>query len=98
MIATSQNQADFYREFLMGRGSFDPRDFGVEMTRDEFMDQMVDDFNDHVHSQLSIDELLLRPRAAIYFCDEVRAKRHYYDVPDDIILRSVMNRRKNPNG
>ena len=68
--------------------------FGVNMERDAFMDLMVDDFNMTFHGSISIDELCLRPREAITLCDDVRRKHGFFDVPDDIILRSVMNRRK----
>lgn len=99
MITTlvTPDQAKFYREFLMGRGRFNPNEFGVEMARDEFMDQMVDDFNLAFGESLTVDELLLHPRTALRFCDDVRHKHRYHDAPDDIILRSVMTRRKNPN-
>jgi hypothetical protein len=43
-----------------------------------------------------IDELLLRPREAQYFCDQVRRKYADSDLPDDIILRPILQRRKHP--
>lgn len=95
MIA-AKSQQDFYAEFLMGRGNFEPSEFGVEMSREDFTDQMVEDLQVHARGMLTIDELLLRPRQALYFCDWVRAKHGYYDVPDDIILRVILTRRKNP--
>lgn len=94
--STQDRQAEFYREFLMARGRFDPSEFGVEMERDAFIDVMTEDFNDHTRGQLTLDEMLLRPRTALYFCDQVRQKHGWFDLPDDIILRSVMIRRKNP--
>jgi hypothetical protein len=95
MIA-EQAQVNFYREFLMGRGSFDPKEFGVNRTREEFIDIMTDYFNGVYRGTWTIDELLLHPREATKFCDDVRRNFHYYDVPDDIILRSILIRRKNP--
>jgi len=80
----------------MGRGKFDPAEFGISVSRDEFADQMVNDFNDTYHGTWTIDELLLHPREAVRFCDDVRRKHSYYDAPDDIILRVIMGRRKNP--
>ena len=62
------------------------------------MDLIVDDFNVMFKGEMTIDELCLRPRQALEFCDSVRSKHGMYDVPDDIILRSVMTRRKNPGG
>jgi hypothetical protein len=86
----------FYQGFLMARGNFQPKDFGVDMTREDFTDQMVDEFGNAFKGELTIDELLLRPRSAINFCDSVRAKFGYYDLPDDIILRVILTRRKKP--
>jgi hypothetical protein len=98
MIATPvlSNQALFYREFLMARGNFDPKDFGVDLTRAEFMDEMAEDFNSYFRGQWTVDEMLLHPQAAVRFCEDTRHKRGYYDVPDDIILRSILTLRKNP--
>lgn len=91
-------QTDFYREFLMGRGQFNPQDFGVSKSREDFTDEMVDYFNAIYRATWTIDELLLHPREASRFCDEARAKFHYFDAPDDIILRCILGRRKNPSG
>ncbi|MEM9352556.1 MAG: hypothetical protein AAGA92_06050 [Planctomycetota bacterium] len=82
----------------MARGHFDPKDLGVDLTREEFTDQVVEDFAEAYRDSLSIDELLLHPREAMQFCDQVRRKHHYFDVPDDIILRVILKRRKNPAG
>ncbi len=35
-------------------------------------------------------ELTLRPREAMRFCDEFRRKHHTYDVPDDLILKALL--------
>lgn len=82
----------------MARGAFEPSDFGIDMKKVDFIDQMVEDFATTYRGQLTIDELLLHPREAIRFCDDVRHQRRYFDVPDDIILRSILQRRKNPGG
>jgi hypothetical protein len=94
----SQSQADFYTEFLMTRGNFAPADFGISASKEDFTDQMVEAFNVAYRGQFSIDELLLHPREAARFCDQARFQHGYYDVPDDIILRVIMTRRKNPGG
>lgn len=95
-ITVLRSQAAFYREFLMGRSAFNPQEFGVNMEKDEFMDLMVQEFNKAYGHMLSFDELLLRPQWSLKFCDSVRTAHGFLDVPDDIILRSVMTRRKNP--
>ncbi len=55
---------------------------------------MLEDFNVTYRDQWTIDEFLFHPREVSRFCDEVRRKHQFYDLPDDIILRSIMNRRK----
>lgn len=88
--------SSFVAEFIMARGRFDPKDFGVNMEREAFMDLMVEEFQTRFRDNLTIDELLLHPREALMFCDAVRLKHGFYFLPDDIVLRSVMTRRKSP--
>ncbi|MSR56703.1 MAG: hypothetical protein EXS05_03400 [Planctomycetaceae bacterium] len=95
-VAVPVSQSTFYREFLMGRSMFKPQEFGIDMQKNAFMDQMVDEFDTTFRNELTIDELLLHSRSALRFCDDVRSKFHYFDLPEDIILRSIMTRRKNP--
>jgi hypothetical protein len=97
MAGVASSAVSFYRSFLMSRGQFDPREFGVDMDRADFMDQMAIEFNEAYKGSWSVDEMLLHPREALRLCDEIRRKHGYHDVPDDIILRSMMTRRKNPN-
>lgn len=88
---------NFLMEFLMTRGKFDPSEFGIQgMDREKFMDLMVDEFNARYHGQWTIDEVLLHPREAQAFCDAVRHHYGWLMLPDDIILRSILTRRKNP--
>lgn len=96
MVAIAETQSQFYREFLMGRHKFSPQEFGVDLTNDEFDDLMVGDFNDTFRGGMTVDELALHPREAMRFCDEVRHKHGCFYLPDDIILRTIMKRRKNP--
>lgn len=95
--SVAQTQIDFYREFLMGRGAFDPHDFGIDMDREEMTDRLADIFNEKFRGQWSIDEMLLHPADALRFCQDVRYALGWFDAPDDIILRPLMTRRKNPN-
>jgi hypothetical protein len=96
-MSVTLSTTTFYRAFLMARNKIDPSEYGVDLPKDEFIDNLCDDFNTRFRGQWTVDELLLHPREALWFCDEVRRSRGYFDVPDDIILRSVMTRRKNPN-
>jgi hypothetical protein len=43
---------------------------------------------------LAIDELVLRPREALRFCDDVRRQHGSVDLPGDAIPRWLMNRAK----
>lgn len=54
---------------------------------------MVDAFGAAYRGQWSIDELMLHPREAAHFCDDVRRQFGYFDVPDDIVLRVILTRR-----
>jgi len=82
----------------MGNTAFDPRDFGVSMDKDDFFDQMVNEFSAAFRDSLTIDELLLHPSEALRFVQDVRTKLGNNDVPEDAILRPIMTRRKNPGG
>lgn len=95
-MITASTQPDFYQEFLMRRGNFEPSDYGVDLPKQEFTDRLCDRFNEYTKGQFSLDEMLLRPQAALDFCQAVRRDFGWYDVPDDIMLRTVMTRRKNP--
>ena len=80
----------------MARQSFEPQDFGIDLSKEDFVDQMADAFSDTYKGNLSVDELLLHPREALRFCDNVRSRYACYEVPDHVILRSILQRRKNP--
>jgi hypothetical protein len=44
----------------------------------------------------TLPTLVLHPRGALRFCDGTRRKHGWFDLPDDVLLRWLMNRRKNP--
>lgn len=96
MTPVLDSPTEFRRRYLMGRTGFNPRDFGVNMDKDAFVDMIVDAFNEFIKDEFSLDEMLLRPRLALQFCDFARNRFRFWDMPDDILLRSVMYRRKNP--
>ena len=96
MTVTSKTPVGFYKEFRMSRESFTPQDFGIDMDRKQFDDLMVDDFGEAYKGHWSIDELLLHPREAAMFCDDVRRKHRFFDLPDAFVLRVILQRRKNP--
>ena len=76
---------------------FEPSEFGVDFDKRTFIAEVVKVFNQCVFAEVwTVDELLLHPREAIRFCDMVRDRRKWYEVPDDVILRSLLQRRKHP--
>ncbi len=87
---------EFSQRWLMARTLVDPTAHGVPLSKEEFVLLMVKELEEYGRGALTIDELLLRPRAALHFCDSVRQKHGWFDLPDDIALRVIMQRRKNP--
>ncbi len=75
---------------------FDPMQYGLGMDRESFYDTLATEFNEYVRGMLTLDELLIRPRTAIHFCDHVRSKHLWFDLPEDVLLRTLLNRRKSP--
>jgi hypothetical protein len=78
----------------MARQSWDPKQFDIEMDREALIDLFVDELGAIGRGMWTIDELCLHPREALQFCDDLRRKHEFKYLPDDIILRSIMNRRK----
>jgi hypothetical protein len=75
-----------------------PKDYGIDLDNEAFADAAVGDFNNFIRGAMSLDEMLLRPRTALHFCDTTRQRHGWYDLPDDILLRTIINRRKSPTG
>jgi len=97
-VAVHKSQDDFYREFLMGRHLWQPKDFGIDMKRVDLVDLFIDELRSVFRGAWTIDELVVHPRDALRFCDDFRHKHGFRDLPDDIILRTLMNERKAVKG
>lgn len=87
--------SDLQQRFLMARMAQRLSDHGVSGDHDANVDRLIE-LHRATYPAYSFDELLLRPRVALLFCDRAREMFGEYDLPDDIILRSILNRRKNP--
>ncbi len=62
----------------------------------EFQDALEETFQGS-YSNFSIDSLLVNPAEAISFCNTVRRlRKDYAALPDELILRCLIARRKNP--
>jgi hypothetical protein len=83
----------YLRELFMSRQSMKFSDFGVTEEQEQFIDGLVELFHG-LYPAFTIDNLLVRPREGIRYCDAVRQHTGYYDLPDDIILQAILNRRK----
>jgi hypothetical protein len=95
-ISLTESRRAFYERWLMGRQNVNPRDYGVDLDKEDFTDRMVELFSAKYRGHWTIDELLLHPREAALFCDDARRSLMAFDVPDDVILRVILGRRKNP--
>ena len=78
----------------MSRSSITPQDYGIDMEAADFMDLMAERFSDYTRGQASLDDMLLHPTEASIFCKSVRSCTGFKDLPDSVILKSVMIRRK----
>ena len=93
-ISPNESQLEFHREFLMARQSWEAKQFDIDMDREELINLFVEELASTSRGMWTIDELCLHPREALQFCDDLRRKHGFRYLPDDIILRSIMNRRK----
>jgi hypothetical protein len=83
-------------KLLMARQRLDFSHFGITEDSNAVIDRLVTHFNTHTRGIISIDELLLHPTDAIQFCNHVRAIEGWFGLPDDMVLRPILTRRKNP--
>ena len=68
---------------------------GCDRTIEQVQDILVE-LLEGQFSAWTVDELLLHPRDAAQFCDSARRKLAVQDLPDDLVLRCLLTRRKNP--
>jgi len=87
-----------YQRFLTAWQYINPQDCGIDMGKEAFAETAVVEFNAFTRGARSHDERLLRPRTALHFSETVRQRHPWGDLPDDIILRVVLGRRKGPTG
>jgi hypothetical protein len=70
----------------MAHGHLDPKDFGVEMKREEFVDLMREQFREFLREAGTLD---VSRANALRFCRDVRSRHGWLDLPDDIILQAI---------
>jgi hypothetical protein len=81
------------RRLIVARQTMKFADFGVTEDPDQFTNSLADLFHG-MYPSFTVDNLLVRPREALRYCDAARQKTGYFDLPDDIILQAILNRRK----
>ncbi len=81
------------KEALMARLTSKFSDYGIDDDPEMIVDRFVS-LLASMYPAFTLDNLLVRPREALRFCDEVRRRENAYDLPDDVILQPLMNRRK----
>jgi hypothetical protein len=95
-------------DLATGNFQFDPAEFGLHLSWDEFQAELADEFDRYndddslrdldtspgsqEYARLSVLELLLSPGDAIQFCDNFR-KRLNLSFPDPMILRVLWQNR-----
>lgn len=67
---------------------------GCAVSLSEFQDEL-ENLHARLYQAWSVDELLLHPDDAKHFCDTIRQLSSFEGLPDDLILRCLLNRRKN---
>ena len=82
------------REAIVARLAMTLTDFGIDGDPQQFVDRLGDVLAE-MYPGLTIDALLVRPREALRLCDAARQREQCYDLPDDVILQAMLNRRKN---
>jgi hypothetical protein len=62
----------------------------VKVAPDEFADMLLAAFRATFGEQVTVEEVLVQPREANRFCDSVRQRFGYPDLPDGVILQSLL--------
>jgi hypothetical protein len=78
----------------MARNKWEPQDFGIDLPRKELVDMFLDELRSVYRGMWTIDELVMHPRNAARFCEDFRLKTGFYNLPDDVILRTLMTERE----
>jgi hypothetical protein len=72
------------------------RGHGCETPVGQFQDTITDIFKSEF-SQFSVDSLCHHPSEALAFVERIRRQqKDFATLPEDVILRNLMARRKNP--
>lgn len=67
---------------------------GVRVSASEFRTRIVRVYLAGVGRNMTVDELLLHPRIALGVCADVRTRNGWHNVKDHVILRELLNYRK----
>ncbi len=77
---------------LEARRSLTLAEFGIEGSPNEHAERLVSMLiRMYPYPYFTAIDLLVRPREALRFCDAVRQEYRNYDLPDDVILRTLRN-------
>ncbi len=66
---------------------------GYDGTPDSFKEKIVDIFHAS-HPNWTEDDLVCHPRDALHYCNYVRSAVQCPDLPDPVILKTLLNIRK----
>jgi hypothetical protein len=86
---------DRLKDYYMARRNKGIEDFDFGIAKEVFLDVLNDTFDSMYRDMdLSFDELLVRPTEAVRFCAAIRDRFKILDIPEDLILRTMLNDRK----
>lgn len=98
MTATIAKQADRAEDRFMARLNL--KKFGINMDAQPFRELLADTMSTQFRAIPNVDELLVRPKFALQYCDYIRTALFEHgeveaiDLPDDVILRTLLGMRK----
>lgn len=78
----------------MARSTLNPADYGLALSRQEFLTILGTKFSSHFNDEMTVDELLVKPKEAIKFCILIRAIFCEESLSDEVILKALVNLRK----
>jgi hypothetical protein len=86
---------DRLRGYYMARGNKTIEDFDFGITKEAFLYCLNDTFDSmYREMDLTVDELLVRPTEGLRYCAAIRERLKFLDIPEDVIMRTLLNERK----
>jgi len=73
------------------------KEYGCETPIKQFQDALEEVFNRDYRARFTVDSLMQHPSDAVEYCQKInKYQSDFAAVPENLILRCLMARRKNP--